>query len=232
VPARLNTDLELFAPVGEIAGVPFYVNVMGSDDFVSEEVTAYEAGYRLQANERLSFDVALFDNDYDRLQTQEVGALTPVPGPPAYFVLPATLANLMEGETYGGTLAVNWQPLSQWRLQLHYAHLQMDLRPKPESADTGATSVAGNSPQTQAAVRSYLELPGEFSLYTSVRYVSELPSQSVPSYIAVDAGLEWQPDSRLRTSLTLQNLNDDRHLEFGGDRYIERSAFLRTTWTF
>lgn len=233
VPARLNADLELFAPVGAIAGLPFYAHVVGSDDFESEEVKAYEAGYRLQASERLSFDLAVFDNYYDHLQTQRAGTITQVPGPPTYFVVPATLTNGMEGETYGGTLAVNWQPLSQWRLQLHYAHLQMDLRLKPGGGDPGAVNVAGNSPQTQAAVRSYLELAGDFDLYTSVRYVSELPSQAIPSYIAVDAGLEWHPaGSRLRGSLTLQNLNDDRHLEFGGSSYIERSAFLRASWTF
>ena len=232
VPARLNTDLELFAPVGLIAGLPFYVNVRGSDDFESEEVTAYEAGYRLQVNERLSFDIAVFDNDYDRLQTQEPGPFTLVPGPPAYFVLPAMLANGMEGETYGGTVAVSWQPLSRWRLRLSYAHLQMDLKLKPGSADAGAANVAGNSPKSQIGVRSYVELPANFSLYTGIRYVDDLPVQRVPSYIAVDAGVEWQrPGRPWRASLTVQNLNDERHLEFG-DTYIERSIYGRVSWNF
>lgn len=231
VPARLNADLELFAPIGQLQGVPFFVNVVGSDDFDSEEVTAYEAGYRVQLNDRLSFDLALFDNYYDRLQTQEAGALTLVAGPPAYFVLPATLANLMDGETYGGTLAVNWQPVPWWRVHLQHAHLEMVLTLEPGSSDAGAMNVAGNSPETQSSVRSYIELPGDFSLYTSVRHVDELPNQRVPSYTAVDASLSWQPAGRpLRVSLTVHNLNDDRHLEFG-DTFIERSAFVRLSWT-
>jgi iron complex outermembrane receptor protein len=232
VPARLNADLELFAPVGLLQGMPFYVNVLGSDDFESEEVTAYEAGYRLLASDRLSLDIAIFDNYYDHLQTQEAGAFQVVPGPPAYFVLPATLANLMEGETYGGTLAVSWQPLSWWRVQLNYAHLQMDLVRKPGSTDPSSANVAGNSPQTQAAIRSYIELPGEFSLYAGVRYVSELPNQRVPSYTALDWTLAWEPTERLRAALTVQNANDARRLEFGGDTFIERSALLRVGWTF
>jgi iron complex outermembrane receptor protein len=233
VPARLNSDLELFAPVGVLQGVPFYVNVLGSADFDSEEVVAYEAGYRLQLTERLSFDLALFDNYYDGLQTQEAGALTPVPGPPAYLVLPATLANGMDGETYGGTLAVQWQPLQRLRLQMHYARLEMDLARKPGSNDAGAANVAGNSPEQQAAIRSFIELGGGLSVYAGARYVDELPAQRVPSYTAVDAGLEWQARARpLRVSLNVQSLNDDRHLEFGGDTYIERSAFARATWTF
>jgi iron complex outermembrane receptor protein len=232
VPARLNTDLELFAPVGELQELPFYVNVFGSDAFVSEEVLAHEAGYRLQLNDRLSFDLAVFSNDYDFLQTQELTGFGPQPGPPPYIVLSATLGNGMEGDTYGGTLAVNWQPFAPWRLQFSYAHLQMDLALQPGGGDPGALNVAGNSPQTQIGVRSYLELPGDFSLYTGARYVDELPAQNVPSYTAVDAGIEWQrPGRPLMVSVNMQNLNDARHLEFG-TTYIERSAYARATWMF
>ena len=230
VPARLNSDLELFAPVGALQGEPLYVNVVGSDDFDSEELTAYEAGYRVRLNERLSFDLALFDNHYDRLQTQEAGALTFVPGPPAYFVLPATLRNLLDGETYGGTLAVNWQPVPWWRLRLQYAKLEMDLMPEPVSNDAGAANVAGNSPERQTSARSFIELPGDFSLYAGVRYVDDLPNQGVPSYTAVDMSLDWQRAGQpLRVSFTVHNLNDDRHLEFG-NTFIERSAFVRLRW--
>ena len=232
VPARLNTDLQLFAPIGPIQGLPFYVSVSGSDDFQSEEVTAYEVGYRTQISERLSLDLALFDNYYERLQTQEAGPFTPVAGPPAYFVLPAMLANGMEGETYGGTLAVSWQPLTRWRLRMYYAHLQMDLALRPGSNDAGALNVAGNSPQSQVGIRSYVELRGGFSVYTGIRHVDELPAQSVPSYNAVDASVEWQrPGLPWRVSLTVQNLNDDRHLEFG-NTYVERSVFGRVSWAF
>jgi hypothetical protein len=71
------------------------------------------------------------------------------------------------------------------------------------------------------------------SLYTGVRYVAELPAQNVPSYMAVDLSLEWRaPNRPLRASFTVGNLNDDRHLEFGGNTYIERSAFVRVSSSF
>ena len=90
---------------------------------------------------------------------------------------------------------------------------------------------AGNSPERQIGARSYIELPGDFSLYAGVRYVDDLPNQSVPSYTAVDASVDWQPVGRpLRVSFTVHNLNDDRHLEFG-NTFIERSAFVRLSWT-
>src|SRR5690606_29966118 len=76
IPARLNTDLELLAPI-PLPGlpVPVYFNAVGSDEFQSEELVATELGWRAGVGENLSLDFALFHHDYDRLQTQEVGAV-------------------------------------------------------------------------------------------------------------------------------------------------------------
>jgi hypothetical protein len=93
-------------------------------------------------------------------------------------------------------------------------------------------SPASSARCARPGLRSYVRLPGNFNLYAGARYVAELPAQRVPSYTAVDANLEWQSQRRpLRVSFTVQNLNDDRHLEFGGDTYIERSALVRLIWS-
>ncbi len=233
VPARLNTDLRLYAPVDVPGlGVPLYINVNGNPDFDSEDLVAYEAGYRLQATQDLTLDVAVFDNFYHDLQTTQGFPPEVVPGPPAYILIPAMQTNDMKGETYGGTVAVNWQAAEHWRLQLQYAHLQMDLELENGSTDSGALGVAGHSPKNQAAVRSYLELPHSVTLYTSVRYVAELPTIAVPSYVAVDWSVGWRPNAKTNLSLTIENANDARHLEFGDGHYIERSAFLKAWWSF
>jgi iron complex outermembrane recepter protein len=233
IPARLNTDLVLFAPI-PVPGFtePLYFNAIGSKDFEAEELIATEAGYRLGYGENLSFDLSLFHHDYEKLQTQELGAITPVGNPVEYFLLPATLENGMQGESYGGTLVATWQPLDAWRLQFQYAYLNLKLGLEPGSTDSGAPAVAGNSPEHQAAVHSFLELPRKFDLFTSVRYVDELPNLGVPDRTAVDLSLGWRPLENLRTSLTVRNLNDDEHLEFGGGNLIERSGWLRVVWTF
>jgi hypothetical protein len=36
----------------------------------------------------------------------------------------------------------------------------------------------------------------------------------------------------LHASLSVENLNDDRQVEFGAGKQIERSAFFRIRWTF
>jgi outer membrane receptor protein involved in Fe transport len=138
----------------------------------------------------------------------------------------------MKGETFGGTLVANWQPVSNWRLQFQYAYIDFDLELKAGAEDTGALAIAGNSPAHQAAVHSYLELPANFDLYTGVRYVDELPALAVPDRTAVDVSLGWRPIERLRASLTVRDINDDAHLEFGGGNLIERSAYLKAVWTF
>ena len=233
IPARLNTDLHLTAPVA-VPGLPLplYVRVNGNEDFDSEELVAYEGGYRFRANENLTLDLALFDNYYDDLQTQEGQPLALIPGPPSYFQITATLDNLMEGETYGGTLAVNWQASERLRLQMNYSHLEMDLRSKPGSNDAGALNVVGNSPETQIGIHSFVELPFDLSLYAGVRYVEELPNQRVPSYTVLDLSMGWEPSERLRTSLTARNANDSEHLEFGEGRLIERRVFVHVHWAF
>lgn len=231
IPARLNTDLQLTAPFAlPGSGIPLYFNVVGSKEFESEELIATELGYRAQVHEDLSLDLALYQHDYDKLQTQEVGDVIIVGNPIDYIVLPASLANNMEGKSYGGTLVANWQALPDWRLQFQYAYLDLDLRLKPGSSDNGALGVAGNSPRHQFAVHSYLVLARDFDFYTGVRYTDELPNQGVSDRTAIDISLGWRPVERLRLSLTVRNLNDSEHLEFGGSNMIERSAFLRATW--
>jgi iron complex outermembrane recepter protein len=233
IPARLNEDLELTAPV-QVPGLdlPLYVNVLGNRDFESEELLAREVGYRMAVRSNLSFDVTLFLHEYDRLFTNEAGSVSAEPGPPPYLLLPIAQGNGLRGDTYGGTLAANWQPLPTWRLALHYAHLRFDLENRPGSNDANALNVAGNSPRNQAAIQSFVDLPGDLSLFTGIRYVDELPNQNVPSYTAVDLSLDWRPAERLTASLTVQNANDRRHLEFGEGSEIERSAYLSVDYRF
>ena len=232
IPARLDADLELTAPFDIGIGIPLYANIVGSDEFDSEELIAKELGYRVLVADSLSLDVAVFHNDYDRLQTQEVGTPFVVGDPPEYLIIPGTLANGMEGENWGGTVVANWQALPDWRLQFQYAYLDFDLRLEAGSLDENRLSVAGNSPRHQAAVYSFLELPADFELFAGVRYVDELPAQGVPDRVAADVSVGWRVTEDWRLSLTVRDLNDDTHREFGGDsRLIERSAYLRATWT-
>jgi outer membrane receptor for monomeric catechols len=108
--------------------------------------------------------------------------------------------------------------------------MDIDLRTKPGSADTSRVDEGGNSPENQAAVYSFVDLANNLEIFTGIRYVDELTNLNVDSYIAVDAGIRWSARGPLGISLSLENLNDARHVEFAPGKQIERSAFLRFRW--
>jgi iron complex outermembrane recepter protein len=235
-PSRLDDDLLLTVPAAAPGiPLPFYFIVSGSEDIESEVVVASEAGYRIQQSENLSFDVALFHNEYDRLQTNEPDPPIFVLVPPLpYVIVPSHLASNMHGSSDGGTVVANWRPLPNWRLSAQYSYLDLDLDTNAQSLDVNSPSIAGNSPKQQAALHSFLDLPRGVSLYTGVRYVDELPNQAVPSRVAVDLNVAWRFRPKAEASIGVRDLTDDTHFEFEGGTgsLIERSAWLRLDWSF
>lgn len=232
-PARLNTDLRITAPV---PGLPFpvYVDIRGDRDFESEELLAYEAGYRIQVRDNLSFDLALFYHDYDKLLTQESGLPILVFVPTFYAVLPVTQENGLEGESYGGTLVANWRPSATWRLQAQYAYIDVQLHNKPGSTDFNEQDIEGFSPEHQFSLYSFVDLPHDLSLYAGLRYVDQLSTMDIHSYTALDLSLSWSPRDDLAFSITGQNLTDSGHIEFGSatGNHIGRSVIGKASWRF
>jgi iron complex outermembrane receptor protein len=232
IPTRLDHDIRLNAQV--IPGTPpTALAVFGSRNFVSEELLAYELGYRLQPHPRLSLDVAAFYNVYDRLLSIE-GPGPAQPSPPA-VVIPFVLANNLEGETYGVEAWANYQIADWWRWQAGYTYLHMQLRSKPGSSDT--TSVAGqegSSPQHRFFLRSWLDLPANLELDTTLRYVDGLSSQRVRAYVALDVHLGWRPIKNLELAVVGQNLLDNRHREFSSTlrTEIQRGIYGKVTWRY
>jgi iron complex outermembrane receptor protein len=230
IPSRLDAHLRLTAPLA-VPSLPFpvYVVINGSEDFDSEELTAYEAGYRFGASDAFSLDLSLYYNEYESLQTTEPGA--PELVLPSHILLPNTLANNLRGRSHGGTLAVDWRPAESWRLSFHYAWLDLQLRTGDESQDPAATALAGNSPRHQASLFSFVDVLEDFSLYTGLRYVGELPNLDVDAYTALDLSIRWHASDTFVASLTAQNLTDGSHLEFGaGANQAERALFLKLAW--
>jgi iron complex outermembrane receptor protein len=84
-----------------------------------------------------------------------------------------------------------------------------------------------------------MDLPMDFELDSWLRYVDNLPSLDVESYITLDARLGWRPKENLEISIVGQNLLDDRHPEFGQPWFIhyvptevEHSVYGKVTWHF
>ena len=226
-PSRFDNDVIVRAPFGAPGGV---AEILGSDDFLSEELLAFELGYRISPHEKVSVDIAAFYNIYDRLRSLELGSPSLVDG---RLVFPVPYGNELEGITYGGETMLQYQMLEWWRWTAGYALLLKDLRLDSGSTDPTDGSAEGNDPTHQFSIRSFMNLPQGFELDSALRYVDSLPEPFVPSYLVMDVRFGWRPSPHWEFSLMAQNLVQTRHREFGSGpaaREIEHGIYGKVTW--
>jgi len=218
-PSRIDT--EFYAP----GAPPFFL--AGGTNFVSEDLLAYEIGYRVQPHPRVSVSLAAFYNDYDHIRSIE--QLSP-PAP-----VPLEIGNGQEGETYGAELTIDYRLTDWWRLHAGYTELQIQIRPKAGSTDTTFGSSESHDPNRQFKVRSSVELPANIQFDAGFRFVTHIANQRIPEYGELDLRLAWRPIPTLELSVAGQNLLHERHAEFGSPvarREIERSVYAKVLWRF
>ncbi|CAN5583998.1 hypothetical protein BH23ACI1_BH23ACI1_12640 [soil metagenome] len=220
LPTRLDTDLRLINPVTRA------LILEGSRVFRSEEVIAYEAGYRVRPHALLSFDVAAFANRYDRLRTTDL-VFRPAPV--------IVLQNRLEAVTSGVELAVTSQPVHPWQIQGSYAFLNKDLSFADGVPDVYVGTVEGNDPSHILALRSYLTLPRGFAFDTVVRHTSSRPAPTTPPHTELNLRLGWTARTGWELSLAGQNLLDRYHPELLTESQkfaFRRGVYLRSVWRF
>ncbi len=214
--------------------------MFGNSNIESEELLAYELGYRIIPAENLSVDIAAFYNDYDNLRTLEPGLPFRETSPaPPHLVIPFTGSNKMDGDVYGVEIATNFKPVDWWNLSAAYTYLQIQLHIDEDSGDTISEGAEGESPHNQLSLRSSFDLPKDFEIDLWLRYTDNLPSLDIDSYVTLDARLAWKPIRNLEVSVVGQNLLDDQHPEFKQEAFIsssptevERSVYGKFTWRF
>ncbi len=231
-PSRIDHDLSEPAPAAVL------VVLQGGSDFESETLLAYELGYRVQANSKLSVSIATFYNDYDDIRSTEPSAHPFIPGLP----FPLTFQNDLQGHTYGMELSANYQLLEGWRLHAGYNLLQEDLRVKPGEIDFSNAHNETADPQQQFSLRSDVELRRNVDLDVAFRWVDTLHVNNaavvgiVPSYSELNLRLAWQVTPRVQLSVVGENLLHAQHPEYGFPGptriEIERSVFGRVQCRF
>jgi iron complex outermembrane receptor protein len=235
-PTRLEHDsrVDLFSVPGT---PPVLVSSFGNPNADSEELLAYEIGYRWEPVRKLSFDVAAFYNDYDLL-TQVVGQGRVETDPaPIHWLQPYETVNDVHAYTYGTELLAHWQPVDFLRLTAGYTWLENHTEGNPYISQT--------SPEHQFQFRTTWDLGHNLEFNTATYYVDSIKalpygaatSVTIPSYVRQDVGLIWKPTSHLELSVWGQNLLDAGHPEFGSYRTpniaeIPRSFYGKVTWRF
>ncbi|MBI5468977.1 MAG: TonB-dependent receptor [Deltaproteobacteria bacterium] len=243
-PSRAEDDIRInsrVVPPGVFdPALPAILAVLGDRNYESEELIAFELGYRLRPLERLSLDLATFYNLYDNMRTLELGSASLETTPsPAHIVVPFTAANMMDGETYGVEVSADWQALDWWSVHLAYTYMEINLRLEGGSTDTTSEeNVEGQSPHSQISLRSFMDLGKGLELDIWARYVDDLPDLNIESYTTLDARLSWKPRKDLEISVIGQNLLDKSHREFAPELInilateVERSVYGKLTWRF
>ncbi len=210
-PSRLEADFVIpnrFNPV-----------IRGSRDMDSEELVAWEVGYRVRPHRNVMLDLATYFNDYDKLITLDNG----------------TIMNKMQGSVYGIDGTARWQIVPAWRLETSYALLQMDLDVDATSNDAGrAANLEGGSPSKQLSFRSVSSLSRTVEFDWGLRYSDDLPALNVPAYLVADIRLGWKIREHLEFSVVARNLLDNHHPEQGSatTTEVQESVYGKITWRF
>ncbi len=222
-PTRI--DQNLVAPNPSTSLPPI---LLGNPDFESEELIAYELGYRIQPVATLSLQFNGYYNDYTNLRSVE-----PVGAAP----FPVLLGNKLEGETYGGSAMVQWRVTDWWKVDGSVNVLHEHFHLKSGSRDTTNGSGEANDPDYWFNIRSSLDLPWHLQFDSVLRYVDNLPNPATPSYFALDLRLGWSPTKNLELGVVGRNLLDPHHPEFAGTptsptREVDRSVFATVRWKY
>src|SRR5437667_6017660 len=93
----------------------------------------------------------------------------------------------------------------------------------------------GNDPTHQFFLRSYVDLPENLEFDSGFRYVDNLPSPYVPSYLVADMRVGWRPTRNWELSIAGQNLFRGQHREFAFGpipHEIEQSVYGKVTWRY
>lgn len=213
-PSRFDRDV--FFP-----GTPPFL-VIGGPNFVSEEASVLDFGYRAEPTDRLSWSVTLFHHDWDDLRSGTG--------------LPVQFENRIEGTAEGVEAWLTWRATQSWQLSAGFNTLDKDLRLEPGSTDPVGVNneTLANDGDYQWVMRSTLSLGRGLELDARVRHAEELPNPAVPDYTAMDATLTWQLRDRLAFKFMVQNLFDAEHPEYGPAATrseLERGAYVEITRT-
>ena len=220
------------------------MGVYGNPDYRAEELLAHEMGFRQQLTPQLNWDLSLFYNDYDNLQSNSSNAPrcfpSDTPPPcllPDHLINPyITLDNDLEGVGYGGEFSLNWQAAEWWRLQGHYSYLMLSLN---GGQGVGYEMAAeGSTPKHQLSLRASLDIGESSQFGVWFRYVDDLPALDVDGYSTVDVHFRWRATEQLSLSVSGKNLLEPHHLEYREqqlstfDTLAERGFFAELNWEF
>jgi iron complex outermembrane receptor protein len=217
-PSRFDRDLYLPAFVVP----PTDTSVAGGPNFESENLVAYESGYRIQPTNSSLFSFSAFYNVYT-----DVYSIEPLPGTVTYQIMNGT-----EGRSWGFEISGAYLLLPNWKIRGGYTFFDKDLHAK-EGHKFNPDYLANDS-KHRAIIQSILDLPFNLELDVAGRYKSKLnrtiATAAVPEFITYDVRIAWV-SKNVEISLVGQNLANEEHTEFDVLK-IPRSFYAKISTRF
>lgn len=230
-PTPIEEDLTSTLATANGVRVAFVPN----ENFKSEDLTAYELGYRNQITSSLSVDLSTFYNDYQHLSTITIQTPVPVNNniDPPHLLIPVIFSNNMKGTSTGFESATNWNISKDLKVIATYTYLHMSL----DALDPTQEGAEKIYPQHQAGIKLFWNINTHWTLDTSTTYVDDLTAFNIDDHVSLNINISAKINEHLRVNLIGQNLTDNSHREFGSSDdinsgEIERSIFGKLTWQF
>jgi iron complex outermembrane receptor protein len=184
----------------------------------SEDLMAYEAGFRRAPTENFYWDLAVFFNQYSDLL-----------GYPSTNIY----GNYGVASVYGMELSSTYTVTQSWRLTGSYCPLYESFE-WPTGITPGWPN--GTSPRNQFYLQSGWDIGRDITLDMMFRYMDSLPV-GVPAYFAGDIRCAWRPRKNIELSAVGQNLFCGQHYEFismssATPTQIGPSAYGMISWRY
>jgi iron complex outermembrane receptor protein len=233
-PSELERELRVVSgviPPGLFA-VPISVEPVPSPDFESEELVAFEIGYRRRWSEDFVTDLTTFYNEYDGLATLSLMAPELGADPP-HIILPIGTTNMTDGRVHGFEAAVNWRARENVSVSAAYSYLDLELHGPPSALAIDAEVAEGAAPRNLANVRVAWDINPAWSADAALYYSDALPAFPLDASLRLDARICWRITPSATLELIGQGLLDEEKPEFGAGANsiaVERSVFGRLTW--
>ncbi|MBN2024613.1 MAG: TonB-dependent receptor [Pirellulales bacterium] len=218
-------------------GMGVFPYVKGNPDMKSEELLAWELGYRSQVTERFSWDVSVFLYEYRNKSVTYYGGPWE-PGPGGTALVPIMFANHGVGKVYGFELTKNYAVTERWKLMGCYSFLSLDF--EPILGSTSPEELERQTPRNQYYLSSSWDLGARWELDMTARYVEGINTGTgdVPTYVVGDVRLAWRPSKHLEWSVVGRNLyGGSSHQEFLKDDFfnnfyteVQQEVYTQIVW--
>lgn len=191
------------------------VTTSSSSAYRSEDLVAFEVGYRGYFLSRLQVDATGFENRYDHLRSGRFGVpyVGMIDGAP-FVIMPLTTRNDLRGRTRGMELSGVLQASSWCRLGGSYTHLYAKFEQRGDAPPETSSRGIGNDPGNQASAHAYLDVSRRLQAYAALRYVGALRDPKISSYLVGDLTTEWTWSPRVTTVLGVRDIGSGSHREF------------------